>query len=165
MSVLLKDSYLSLGSNIEDKVSNINNAIKLIDTLETTNVIKTSSLYETKPVGFLDQPDFINAVIHIKTMLEPVELLEKLLEIEQNLGRVRTIRYGPRVIDIDILTYNNIKIKSDKLIVPHPEILNRAFILVPFEEIAPEVEIYPGITVRDANKNVDKQNIIRVLDK
>lgn len=127
--------YLSLGSNIGNRKQNLE---KAITELEKNNVkeIKISSLYETEPVG-PKQRNFYNLVGKFKTNLKPKELLKVLKQIEEKLGRIKTYRWGPRVIDIDILFYGKQIIKSKKLIIPHKEIVNRAFVLIPMNEIAP----------------------------
>lgn len=136
------DVYLSLGTNMGDKKQNIVSAIEHIDNLPTTKVMKTSSILETEPFGYTDQDNFLNSCIKIKTMLSPQELLEKILNIEKEMGRVRIIKWGPRLIDIDILFYDDEIIGCDNLAVPHPYIAERMFVLEPLSEIAPNL-IHP----------------------
>lgn len=127
--------FLGLGSNLGNKKNNIANAIKEIALLTNTTVIQKSKLYNTKPEGHLDQPDFINAAIEIETKLSPQKLLAELQQIEIKLGREKTFKGGPRIIDIDILTYDNLEISTPELTIPHPEMNKRNFVLKPLSEI------------------------------
>lgn len=130
--------YLGLGSNIDPKVEYLKKAVLKLSDLPEIKIQKTSSLYLTKAYGYEDQADFINAVICLKTKLKPEKLLEQILQIESELGRFRTKKWGPRTIDIDILFYDNLKYQSQDLIIPHPEIRKRAFVLIPLIEAAEE---------------------------
>jgi 2-amino-4-hydroxy-6-hydroxymethyldihydropteridine diphosphokinase len=135
--------YLSLGSNIEPEIQNLKLAVKEINKLFLITITKISSIYKTEPVGYINQKKFFNMVLEIKTNLSPEKLLENLQKIENKLGRKRTIKWGPRTIDIDILLYNDTIIKTENLIIPHPELLNRNFILVPLIELDSLLK-YPG---------------------
>ncbi len=128
--------YLGLGSNIEPRIDFLQEAVEKLADNEKIKIIKKSSVYQTKPYGYLEQEDFLNAVILIKTSLDPKELLERVLKIEKEIGRVRDEIWGPRKIDIDILLYDKIKYESSNLILPHPEIKKRAFVMIPLLEIA-----------------------------
>lgn len=133
--------YLGIGSNSGDRLGNIQQATVLLKDTEHITLVQTSSLYETEPYGFKDQPWFINAAIEIHTPLTPYELLKECQRIEAQLGRVRQTgapKWGPRTIDIDILFYNNEIITTDVLTIPHSEIQNRAFVLVPLLELIPD---------------------------
>lgn len=132
-----KSAYLGIGSNIRDRKENCLEAIRLIGESPFISVIKRSSLYETEPVGYKDQPAFINCVIEIETTLTPRKLLEVCQGIEESLGRERVDRWGPRTIDIDILLFNNLVINERDLKIPHPLMHERGFVLVPLLEIAP----------------------------
>jgi 2-amino-4-hydroxy-6-hydroxymethyldihydropteridine diphosphokinase len=125
--------YLSLGSNIDNRGDYLNSAISMIK--EKCKIIKQSSVHETKPVGFINQPNFLNMCICIETTLSPFELLHYCQDIEKQLGRVRTIKNGPRTIDIDILLFNNIVINTNHLIIPHPKMNERKFVLTPLSEL------------------------------
>ena len=127
--------YLSLGSNIGDRKKYIQKAIEAIEKTDGIKVLKKSGLYETTPVGYLEQDLFLNAVIKIKTDLSAREILRIINKIEAELDRKREIRWGPRTIDIDILIFSDKKINEPDLIVPHKEMLNRLFVLVPLSEI------------------------------
>ncbi|ODA43305.1 2-amino-4-hydroxy-6-hydroxymethyldihydropteridine pyrophosphokinase [Thermodesulfovibrio sp. N1] len=140
--------YLLLGSNLGDRNKNIELAIS---ELKDCGVIisKMSSLYNTKPWGYTEQPDFLNQAIECLTILEPLKLLREIKKIEKNLGRTDTIKYGPRIIDIDIIFYNDLILKSKELIIPHPLMHERYFVLKPLSEIAPDF-VHPeiGLTVQ-----------------
>lgn len=131
--------YLSLGSNLGDTEENIKEALRLLS--EQVQIIKVSSYYETEPVGYKDQPWFLNIAAEGETALSPSDLLEFTQGIERRMKRVKTIINGPRIIDIDILLYNDDKIETPSLTVPHPRMTERAFVLVPLYEIAPELVI------------------------
>lgn len=156
-------AYLSLGANLGDKAANMRQAVRLIAANESCTVVAASSLYVTSPVGVEDQPDFLNAVVAVSTTLTPSELLDLCREIEKKIGRKRTIRWGPRVIDIDILLYEGVDIAENDLTVPHPHMMERAFVLAPLAEIAPELVVPGGVTAREAVENVDGGGV-RIVD-
>lgn len=139
-------SYLALGSNMGIRTANIRSAVSLIDADNCCNVVMRSSFYLTKPVGVEDQPDFVNAVVEVETSHSPRELLVLCKDIEQKLGRTRTFRWGPRVIDIDVLLYDDIKLDEEDFTLPHPRMMERAFVLVPLAEIAPDLDLPGGVT-------------------
>lgn len=128
--------FISLGSNIGDRYNAILSSLDLMAPDIILNSI--SKMYETPPWGFEDQPPFLNQVIKAQTQLSPLKLLDKLKEIEQNIGRKPNFRYGPRLIDIDILFYDDLVYRSGRLTIPHPEIAKRAFVLIPLMDIAPD---------------------------
>ena len=127
--------YLSLGSNIGNRQEYIESAIELVGKTEGIKILKKSGLYETSPVGYVEQDLFLNAVIKIKTDFSEREILKIINKIENELDRKREIRWGPRTIDIDILIFSDKKINETDLIIPHKEMLNRLFVLVPLMEI------------------------------
>lgn len=129
--------YLSLGSNIGNKRKNLLEAIRKIGELENTEVVKSSTILETEPFGYLEQDNFLNACLEIKTLMTAQEFLKEILQIELDMGRVRELKWGPRIIDIDILFYDKEIIEEDNLVVPHPWICEREFVLEPLAEIAP----------------------------
>ena len=131
-------AYLGLGSNLGDREENLRKALSLLG--ESVEIIALSSVYETEPWGYAEQPSFLNLVCGFWTSLSPPELLALVQEVERRLGRVRTIRYGPRTIDVDILLYGDRIVDTPDLQIPHPRIPERAFVLAPFAEIAPDVE-------------------------
>lgn len=131
--------YLGLGSNLGDRILYLKKAVDILNSHEKISVIKISSFYETNPVGYEEQGKFMNAVALCETELTPYELLEFIQKIENTLERVRTVRWGPRTIDIDILMYGEVEICDEPhLMVPHPRMTEREFVLVPLVEIAPE---------------------------
>ncbi|WP_102348350.1 2-amino-4-hydroxy-6-hydroxymethyldihydropteridine diphosphokinase [Bacillus sp. Marseille-P3661] len=127
--------YVALGTNQGDRLDYIKSAIKLLDKNPGVIVVAYSSIYETEPVGFTDQPNFLNMVLCLNTTLNPYELIEVTQEIENALGRKREQRWGPRTIDLDILLFNDENIESEQLIVPHPRMFERAFVIIPLLEI------------------------------
>ena len=127
--------YLSLGSNIGNRQKYIESAIELVGKTEGIKILKKSGLYETSPVGYVEQDLFLNAVIKIETDFSAREILKIINKIENELDRKREIRWGPRTIDIDILIFSDKKINETDLIIPHKEMLNRLFVLVPLIEI------------------------------
>lgn len=134
-------AFLALGSNIGDKAANLRAAAKAIAALPGTTVIAKSSVYRTPPWGKTDQDWFANAAIAVETTLAPLALLEACLAIEIELGRVRRERWGPRVIDIDVLLHGDARLTSERLTLPHPAMAERAFVLIPLREIAPDLAI------------------------
>ena len=130
-------AYVSLGSNVGDRLGFLRRAVAMLGEHEAIEVLRTSSVYETDPVGYVDQPPFLNAVAEIETSLSPHELLDACQAIEAALGRVRTVRWGPRTIDLDIALIDDLAIDDERLTVPHPRMAERAFVLVPLAEIAP----------------------------
>ncbi|WP_324718244.1 2-amino-4-hydroxy-6-hydroxymethyldihydropteridine diphosphokinase [Carboxydochorda subterranea] len=140
--------YVGLGSNLGDRAGHLARAVEMLAALPRTTVARVSSLYETKPWGLAGQPDFLNAVALLETALDPRSLLLHALAIESRLGRVRTVRWGPRTVDIDLLVYDHLTLRDPELTLPHPRMLQRAFVLVPLAEIAPGL-VVAGRTVAD----------------
>ena len=151
-------AYLSLGTNMGDKKKNLLKAIEKIENLENTKVTSQSTILETEPFGYVEQDMFLNSCIEIKTLFTPQELLEKLLKIELEMGRVRTIKWGPRIIDIDILFFDDEIIQDKNLAVPHPWICERMFVLEPLSEIAPNL-VHPleRKTVATLKRTLEKE--------
>jgi 2-amino-4-hydroxy-6-hydroxymethyldihydropteridine diphosphokinase len=131
-------AYLSLGSNIGDRAANIEQAIAALPA-RGVHLIEQSHLYETEPVELVEQDWFLNCVVEIDTDLQPQELMQALLAIEQSMGRERLVPKGPRIIDIDVLLFDSVVLKQPQLEIPHPRLAARRFVLVPFAEIAPVV--------------------------
>jgi 2-amino-4-hydroxy-6-hydroxymethyldihydropteridine diphosphokinase len=127
--------YLALGSNIGDRIRNLNDAVDQLAKTEGIEVINVSKIYETEPVGYLKQDKFLNMVILIGTDRKPLELLVELQKIEKELKRTREIHWGPRTIDIDILLYNEMEINLPELSIPHPRMNERAFVLIPLKDV------------------------------
>lgn len=135
--------YILLGGNLGDRVDNLRNARSYIEK-EIGKIITTSSVYETASWGITDQPDFLNQVLLVETTYSAEEIMNRILSIENKIGRVRTQKNASRIIDIDILFFNEENINEDDLTVPHPEIQNRKFVLIPLSEIAPDL-IHPKL--------------------
>ncbi|MFN4147938.1 MAG: 2-amino-4-hydroxy-6-hydroxymethyldihydropteridine diphosphokinase [Rhodocyclaceae bacterium] len=140
MSVI---AYVALGANLGEPEKTVRAAIWALQELPRARLLKCSSLYRTAPVGLKHQPDFINAVAMLETAWSPNELLARLFEIEARFGRVRSIRNAPRTLDLDLLLCGDQMIESAELTLPHPRMTERAFVLVPLTEIAPQLTI-PG---------------------
>ncbi len=132
-------AYIALGSNMGDKENNIKQAIKKLKDSPRIKVSKVSAFYETEPVGVIEQDLFLNGAVQIETLLTPKELMTRLLEIEAELKRVRTIKWGPRTIDLDILLYDDYITATEDVVIPHPRMHERSFVLEPLNEIAPFV--------------------------
>lgn len=134
----LNRALIALGSNIGDKVATLRNAVEAIDRLPGTEVTAKSAIYRTPPWGKTDQDWFANAVVAVDTALTPDEALDACLAIEAAMGRLRRERWGPRVIDLDLLTHGDSIIRSERLTLPHPRIAERAFVLIPLSDVAPD---------------------------
>jgi len=128
-------AYLALGSNLGDREETLRKAIRQLHERPGIRVLRTSFVYETDPVGYVDQDAFLNMVVAVETKLSPDELLETALSVEKELGRVRTIRWGPRTIDIDVLLYGEHTIQAEQLMIPHPAMAQRAFVLIPLRDV------------------------------
>jgi len=148
-------AYIGLGSNLDDPERRIARAVESLEALPDTQVTARSSLYRSAPLGPPDQPDFLNAVVTLRTALGPSDLLGRLKAIERDQGRKPGPRWGPRVIDLDLLVYADAVIDEPGLVVPHPGIAQRNFVLLPLREIAPDLEV-PGLG-RVADIAVDEQ--------
>jgi 2-amino-4-hydroxy-6-hydroxymethyldihydropteridine diphosphokinase len=139
------DALIGLGSNLDSPARQVEIAVDLLASIPDSTFIARSSLYRSAPFGGIEQPDFVNAAAHIRTRLGARELLERLQGIERSRGRERgETRWGPRVLDLDLLAYGNEVLDEDGLTIPHPRIAERNFVLLPLREIAPEFEI-PGL--------------------
>jgi 2-amino-4-hydroxy-6-hydroxymethyldihydropteridine diphosphokinase len=137
-------AFVGLGSNLNDPRAQVSRALQLLDSLPRTRLLQCSSLYRSAPVGFLDQPDFINAVAKLSTELAPRALLDALLALEHDNGRTREFRNAPRTLDLDVLLYGELEMHEHGLTLPHPQMHLRAFVLQPLLEIAPDCVI-PGV--------------------
>jgi 2-amino-4-hydroxy-6-hydroxymethyldihydropteridine diphosphokinase len=155
-------AYLSLGSNLGDRESNLRAAVSALS--DHIRALTLSSLYATEPFGFLDQPPFLNMALAGLTDLQPEDLLSTVKRIERALGRTPTVRWGPRVVDIAIILYGNLVFDSADLVIPHPRMAERAFVLIPLAEIAPEV-VHPGLSVRASEllERVPGRESVRLL--
>jgi len=154
--------FIGLGSNLADPVEQISRALEALDALPQTHVIQRSSLYRSAPVGYLEQPDFINAVAQLETGLAPRALLDALLALEHECGRTRDFPNAPRTLDLDVLLYDDLQHHEHGLTIPHPQMHLRAFVLQPLLEIAPDCMI-PGIgAVIEAARRCAGQKLERI---
>jgi 2-amino-4-hydroxy-6-hydroxymethyldihydropteridine diphosphokinase len=157
-------AYLGLGANLGDRAANLQAAVDRLRATQGIAVTALSPVHETAPVGVTGQPNFYNIVVEIETALAARALLDAVLAIERAMGRERTVRWGPRNIDIDILLYGGETVREEGLDIPHPRMTERAFVLVPLAEIAPDAEV-PGQkgTVLSLSKNLPAAgNVLRV---
>ncbi|HEY0179750.1 MAG TPA: 2-amino-4-hydroxy-6-hydroxymethyldihydropteridine diphosphokinase [Dokdonella sp.] len=149
-------AYVGLGSNLGDPPRQIRSALQALDAPPHTRVVQRSRLYRTPPWGVADQPAFVNAVAELATALAPRELLDALLEIERRHGRRRdAARWGPRTLDLDLLTFADRRVDEPGLVLPHPRLAERAFVLVPLAEIAPDLAIPRVGVVAELLERVD----------
>jgi len=163
MTVTMAEAFIALGGNVGDVRSSFGRAIALLCDGAAVRLTARSSDYRTPPWGLTDQPPFVNAVIAVTTSLSPHELLARAEKCERAIGRDRTLerRWGPRSIDIDLLAYDDLVLNDPDLILPHPHLFERAFVLVPLAEIAPE-RVIAGVRVRTALERVDTSGIERL---
>lgn len=155
-------AYIGLGSNLADPRAQVSRALQALNGLPHTRLLAQSSLYRSAPVGYLDQPDFINAVAKVETSLVPHDLLDALLELERENGRTREFKDAPRTLDLDLLLYADLQHHEHGLTLPHPQMHKRAFVLLPLLEIAPECVI-PGIgSAREALAQCGGQQLERL---
>lgn len=162
----MKFVYIGLGSNQGDKIKNLSDALGAMRSIGDIKIIKVSSLYTSEPWGYLNQPDFVNQVAEIETDLAPRELLNQLQNIEIKMGRQRREKWGPRLIDLDILLYGSEEVNTPELTIPHPYMRERLFVLLPLQEINTEL-IFPGdgakigevlssALVREGNRKIER---------
>lgn len=154
-------AYIGLGGNLNEPLLRLNEAIAYISQIDQTVVCEISNVYRSAPVGLVEQPDFFNQVISVETMLSPLTLLLALQSIEARMGRVRDVRWGPRVIDCDLLLYGDQVMQTDDLILPHPRMTERAFVLLPLKEIYPDFVSLAGQAIQDLCAAVANQYVIK----
>ena len=155
-------AVIALGSNLENPVAQVEAALLAIAALPGVQLTRRSSCYRTAPVGYADQPDFINAVCEVESALPPAELLAALLRVEQDFGRVRTFRNAPRVLDLDLLLVEGVSQQDDFLTLPHPRMHERAFVMLPLAEMAPEWRIGTLGTAAELAANLDAGGVTRL---
>jgi len=143
-------AYIGLGTNMGDRIGYLRAALEELGRVPDIRVLGVSPVYETAPVGLVEQPDFLNAVVAVRACLAPIALLREMQRIEDRLERTRAERWGPRTIDLDLLFYGDAVIEEEDLVVPHPRLHERAFVLVPMCDLAPNL-VHPrlGRTMRD----------------
>ncbi len=155
--------YIGIGANLQNPIKQLKQALDTLNTHPELKIIKTSSFYRSVPMGPQDQPDFINAVCQLETQLSPLALLDCLQTIEKQQGRVRKAeRWGPRVLDLDILMYNQEEIHQERLIIPHYGLRERNFVILPLDEIAPNLQLPDGTLITSLAENIEKQGIERL---
>lgn len=154
-------AYIALGSNLQDPAQQITQAFLAIDALDECKLLKQSSLYKTKPVGYDNQPDFINAAATVETSLSPQALLDAILKIEADFGRERPFPNAPRILDLDLLHYENEVIDSKKLTIPHPRMHQRAFVMLPLAEIAPDLTLPKHGNVVKLAQSLNNDDIVK----
>ncbi|WP_423063483.1 2-amino-4-hydroxy-6-hydroxymethyldihydropteridine diphosphokinase [Candidiatus Paracoxiella cheracis] len=155
------NAYIGIGSNLSEPLQQVRAAIASLKKIPDSHVSRVSSFYRSKPLGQPDQPDFINAVASVNTALDPHELLDYLQAIEQQQGRLRDgVRWGPRTIDLDMLLFGDIALRTDDLQIPHPGLVEREFVLYPLAEIAPDLVLPDGTTVRTLRARCSSRGIM-----
>ena len=158
----LKRAFIAVGSNLEDPEAQVQNAFEELAMLPKTRLARVSSLYRTAPVGYEDQPEFVNAVAEIETALEPRALLDELLAIERRHGRIRDFANAPRTLDLDIALFEDTKVDEPGLTIPHPRMHERAFVMVPLAEIVPDAEIAGLGRAADVARRLDADSVKRI---
>lgn len=158
-----KTAIIALGSNLDNPLQQIQAALKQVAMLPETVLLQTSSYYQTAPVGYADQPDFINAVCLVETTLAADKLLTLLHEIEAAFGRKRTFRNAPRTLDLDLIDYDGMHIQSEHLVLPHPRARERAFVMVPLAEVAQDYRIGgTGETAAETVQHLPQDGIVKI---
>lgn len=160
-------AYVALGSNLAGDLdcpaSQVIRALQSIDKIAKTKLVKQSSLYQSAPVGYANQADFINAVAEINTQLSPQALLDALLDIENEAGRERPFANAPRVLDLDLLLYDDVNMHTEKLTLPHPRMFERAFVLLPLAEISPNLTLLNHGSIVKLAQSVQTQGIKKLI--
>jgi len=153
------EAFVGLGANLDNPLQQVRQGISELDAIGRTRVLAHSSLYRTAPVGYADQPDFINAVAKLQTRLSPHELLDALHVIENRHGRRRSVRNAPRTLDLDLLLYGMLEVHDEELTLPHPRMHERAFVLLPLAEIAPNALLPGHAPVSQLLARVDRSGV------
>ncbi|GAA3927522.1 2-amino-4-hydroxy-6-hydroxymethyldihydropteridine diphosphokinase [Litoribacillus peritrichatus] len=161
----MNSAYIGLGSNLESPITQLRSAVAAIQALPQIHSVESSCVYNTTPVGPQDQPDYTNAALKISTSLTAIELLDTLQAIENAHGRVRTLRWGARTLDLDILLFNDEVIDHPRLTVPHREMLNRNFVLIPLADITSTLVFPNGLTLSQAIEQCPENPIQRLKDQ
>jgi len=158
----MSQAFIALGSNLQQPQQQVTTALREIAELPQTTLVRQSSLYRTAPVGYDEQPDFINAVVEVETSLKPVELLHAIQQIENQHGRERPFPNAPRVLDLDLLLYNNTVMDTNELTLPHPRMHERGFVLLPLAEIAPDLTLPKYGSVADLAQTCMDQGVEKI---
>jgi 2-amino-4-hydroxy-6-hydroxymethyldihydropteridine diphosphokinase len=158
-------AYIALGSNLDEPVRQLRAGLAALAALPDIRLTSVSSLYRSEAVGYRDQPDFVNAVAQIETSLKPGELLAALLELERRQGRVRAFPNAPRTLDLDILLYGNRVVHEPGLTIPHPRMHERAFVIVPLAEIAPDALVPGRGRAQDLVAGVAQDSVTRLAER
>lgn len=153
--------YLSLGSNLGDRSAMLQEAEARLSATLGIRILRRSSIYETEPLGMIDQPWFLNQILEIETTLDPHDLLDAVQQVETSLGRTREVRWGSRTIDIDLLLYDHETLASERLRIPHPELAHRRFVLVPLAELNPHLRLPDGQAVLDLLRRLGDRQMVR----
>jgi len=157
-------AYIGLGTNLGDARANLHKALEWLEITAGIEVLRVASFYRSEPQGYVDQDWFLNTVAEVGTVLGAQNLLAALQAVEAAMGRVRTVRWGPRVIDLDLLLYGAEKIDLPGLTVPHPRLFVRAFVLVPLAELVPGLELSPGRLVGDLAARLGQEQAVAKID-
>lgn len=160
----LLDAYVALGSNLGNAAANVRAGVEALAMMPDTRLAAISSFYANPPVGYADQPDFVNAVAKVETALTPRALLDELLAIERRFGRVRDFPNAPRTLDLDILLYASEVVAEPGLSIPHPRMHERAFVIVPLAEIAPDLVVPGGGSVADLARQADSTHLRKLAE-
>ena len=158
----MNNIFIALGSNLDNPKKQVEDGILFVSMIDEVTLLNKSHLYETSPVGFLDQPNFINAVIKIESDLDPHKLLYKLLNIENFAGRVRIDKNGPRTLDLDILLFDDLILNENNLIIPHPRMHERLFVLTPLNDIDSNIVLPIHGSIKHIIKILASENINRI---
>lgn len=154
-------AYIALGSNVGEREETLREAVQQLQNHPMIEVERCSSIYETDPIGYTDQPTFLNMVLQVRTELAPLPLLHYMQKIEGQLGRIRNIRWGPRTIDLDLLMADDINMNMPELTLPHPRMFERAFVLIPLWEIVSNRPVHGKETIRSALEKLNGKEGIR----
>ena len=154
-------AYIGLGSNLQDPLLQIKQALAALASLPSASALRVSPLYQSQAIGPGEQPDYLNGVVEISTTLAPLELLEQLQNIEHQQGRQRTLRWGARTIDLDVLLYDDITLHSDRLELPHPRLEERNFVIYPLYDLAPTLVLPNGRDLKNCKHSCSSQGIAR----
>lgn len=155
-------AFIALGSNLQDPKIQVEQALSTIAKTSNIKLIKASSLYKTSPVGYDNQDDFINAVTEIETSLSPLELLHTLFAIENTFGRERPFPNAPRILDLDVLLYDDVRMDSNELTIPHPRMHERGFVMIPLAEINPKIRIGDKGCADELAAKCDNQGVEKI---